>query len=107
MDILDLMKVVYMLDNQHAYIVDMANRHGNVENDEYGEKFQNRAFLFHSELTLFFKAASTTGRLLMTAATTGAPTPRRGTRLKLSAGRKTVIWLPSLRRQSTDICWRE
>ena len=48
MDILDLMKVVYMLDNQHAYIVDMANRHGNVENDEYGEKFQNRAFLFHS-----------------------------------------------------------
>ena len=55
MDILDLMKVVYMLDNQHAYIVDMANCHGYVENDEYGEKFQNRAFLFHSELPLFLR----------------------------------------------------
>ena len=106
MDILDLMKVVYMLDN-HAYIVDMANRHGYVENDEYGEKFQNRAFPFHSELTLFFKAASTTGRRMMTTATTGAPTPRRGTKLKLSASRKTATWLPSPRRQSTNMCWKE
>ena len=76
-------------------------------NDEYGEKFQNRAFLFHSELTLFFKAASTTGRLLMTAATTGAPTPRRGTRLKLSASRKTATWPPLPRKQSTNMCGKE
>ena len=106
MDILDLMKVVYMLDN-HAYIVDMANRHGYVENDEYGEKFQNRAFLFHSDLTHFLKAAETTGRRMMTAATTGAPTPRRGTRLKLSVNRKTATWLPLPRTQSTNMWWKE
>ena len=106
MDILDLMKVVYMLDN-HAYIVDMANRHGYVENDEYGEKFQNRAFPFHSELTLFFKAASTTGRRMMTTATTGAPTPSRGTRLNLSVSRKTATWRPLPRKQSTNMCGEE
>ena len=51
--------------------------------------------------------AETTGKRMVITATTGAPTGRRGTRLKLSAGRKTVTWLPSLRRQSADICWRE
>ena len=105
MDMLDLLKVVYMLDNEHAYIVDMANRHGYVENDEYGEKFQNRAFLFHGDLTLFLKAAETTGRLMMTTATTGAPSPTRspGTRLKLSASKKTATWLPSPPTQSTNM----
>ena len=43
----------------------------------------------------------------MTAATTGAPTPRRGTRLKLSASRKTATWLPLPRRQSTNMCGKD
>ena len=51
--------------------------------------------------------AETTGKRMVITATTGAPTGRRGTRLKSFASRKMAIWHQLPRRRSTNMCWKE